>query len=96
MGGGTIQILSPRAEVRRVERPLAPPVGQLEGKVVAILNNRWTSMDLMAERFAQVLKEKYRVAEVIQRDIPIATRAPAALIDEVVAKSDLAIVGLAN
>jgi len=71
-------------------------VGQLEGKVVAILNNRWTSMDLMAERFAQVLKEKYRVAEVIQRDIPIATRAPAALIDEVVAKSDLAIVGLAN
>lgn len=96
MAAGTIQILSPRAEARRVERPLAPPVAQLEGKVVAILNNRWTSMDLMAERFAQVLKEKYRVAEVIQRDIPIATRAPAALMDEVVAKSDLAIVGLAN
>lgn len=96
MAGRIIQILDPTAQARLVETPLAPPLGRLEGRTVGLLNNKWPSMDAIAARAAELLQEKYRVAEVLHRDIPITSAAPAALLNEVAAKADLAVVGLAN
>jgi hypothetical protein len=91
-----ITILDPTARTRsRVER-LPGPVESLQGRVVAILNNRWKSMDLAAERFEAALRRDHGVKDVLQRTIPATGPAPKELIDEVALHADVAIVGLAN
>lgn len=92
----TITILDPTARARPGSERVPGPVPTLEGKVVAILNNRWKSMDMVAERFAQALRAQHGVAEVLHRVIPISAAAPTQLLDEVAAHADVAIVGLAN
>jgi len=68
----------------------------LEGRVVAILNNRWKAMDLVAERFETALRRDHGVRDVLHRTIPISGAAPEALLDELGAQADVAVVGLAN
>jgi hypothetical protein len=63
---------------------------------VAVLNNGWRSMDLMSRTFAKYFPERYGVAAVREWRIPTSNETPAALLEEVVATSDVAIVGLAN
>ncbi len=86
--------------------PTAPPPGEgaalpallprLEGTVLAVLTNRWKSMDLIAERFAQRLPADYGVADVLIEPIPLASGAPESLLDSVAARARAAVVGLAN
>ena len=92
----TITILDPTAQARPGREPVPCPVPSLEGKVVAILNNRWKSMDMVAERFAEGLRREHGAAEVLHWVIPISAPTPADLLDEVAAREDVAIVGLAN
>ncbi len=82
----------PRSRLERMPEPLA----SLQGRVVAILNNRWKAMDLVAERFEASLRREHQVADVLQRAIPISGPAPDALLEEVAARADIAIVGLAH
>ena len=92
----TLTILDPTARPRsRVER-VPGPLESLRGKTVAILNNRWKAMDLVAERFETRLKREQGAAEVLQRVIPISAAAPAELLEEVAARAEVAVVGLAN
>lgn len=91
-----LTMLDPTAAARPGVEPLPGPLETLRGKVVAILNNRWKSMDLAAERFEAILRRNHGVAEVLQRVIPISAAAPTELLDEVAARADVAIVGLAN
>jgi len=92
----TITILDPTSAARPGADPIPGPVETLQGKVVAILNNRWKSMDLVAERFEAALRRDHGVADVLQRVIPISAPAPPALLDEVAGRAALAVVGLAN
>jgi hypothetical protein len=73
-----------------------PHIADLKGATVAILNNRWTSMNIIAEQIGIILKEQYGVAEVFEKLIPLASTAPQETFDEVEAKAQVAIVGLAN
>ena len=73
-----------------------PQMGDLRGATVAILNNRWTSMSIISEQIAIVLKEQYGVAEVFEKLIPLASAAPQETLDEVLERANLAVVGLAN
>ena len=91
-----ITMLSPAAEAWRPLEATVPRMGDLRGARVAILNNRWTSMNIIAEQIAIVLKEQYGVAEVFEKLIPLASAAPQATFDEVQERADLAVVGLAN
>ncbi len=91
-----LTILDPTGKPRPGSEPIPGPVATLQGKVVAILNNRWKSMDLVAERFEAALRRDHGVADVLQRVIPISAAAPAALLDEVAGRAALAVVGLAN
>ncbi|PKB70577.1 MAG: hypothetical protein BZY87_10010 [SAR202 cluster bacterium Io17-Chloro-G6] len=91
-----MSILSPAAEAWRPMDDNIPHISDLQGATVAILNNRWTSMNIIAEQIGIVLKEQYGVAEVFEKLIPLASAAPQETFDEVEARAQFAIVGLAN
>ena len=93
---GKLSILSPAAEAWRPIDGHIPYISDLQGATVAILNNRWTSMNIIAEQIGIILKEQYGVAEVFEKLIPLASAAPQETFDEVVEKAQVAIVGLAN
>lgn len=92
----TIRVFDPSVEMK-VEQTVRKTVSHsLEGMRVAVLNNGWRSMDLMSRTFSQYFPERYGVAAVREWRIPTSNETPAALLEEVVATSDVAIVGLAN
>ncbi len=91
-----MSILSPAAEAWRPMENNIPHIADLQGATVAILNNRWTSMNIIAEQIGIILKEQYGVADVFEKLIPLASAAPQETFDEVEAKAQVAIVGLAN
>ena len=91
-----ISILSPAAESWRPMEATIPRIADLQGATVAILNNRWTSMNIIAEQISIILKEQYGVAEVFEKVIPMSSPAPQATFDEVHERAQLAVVGLAN
>ena len=91
-----MSILSPAAEEWRPMEDNIPHIADLQGATVAILNNRWTSMNIISEQIGIILKEQYGVAEVFEKLIPLASAAPQETCDEVEAKAQVAIVGLAN
>ena len=91
-----LSILSPAAEAWRPTDVTVPRLSGLRGATVAILNNQWTSMDIISEQLAVILKEQYGVAEVFERIIPLSSPAPQEIFDEVKERAQLAIVGLAN
>ena len=87
-------ILSPAAEEWRPMEDDIPHISDLQGTTVAILNNRWTSMNIIAEQIGIILKEQYGVSDVFEKLIPLASAAPQETFDEVEAKAQVAIVGL--
>ena len=91
-----LSILSPAAEAWRPMEDNIPHIADLQGATVAILNNRWTSMNIISEQIGIILKEQYGVADVFEMLIPLASAAPQETFDEVEAKAQVAIVGLAN
>ncbi|MCI0844268.1 MAG: hypothetical protein J4N87_02860 [Chloroflexi bacterium] len=91
-----MSILSPAAEAWRPMEDNIPHIADLQGVTVAILNNRWTSMNIISEQIGIILKEQYGVADVFEKLIPLASAAPQETFDEVQAKAQVAIVGLAN
>jgi hypothetical protein len=91
-----MSILSPAAEAWRPMQDDIPHIADLNGATVAILNNRWTSMNIISEHIGIILKEQYGVSEVFEKFIPLASAAPQETFDEVEDRAHLVIVGLAN
>ena len=91
-----LSILSPAAEAWRPMEDDIPHIADLQGATVAILNNRWTSMNIISEHIGIILKEQYGVSEVFEKFIPLASAAPQETFDEVEDRAHLVIVGLAN
>ena len=91
-----MSILSPAAEAWRPMQDDIPHIADLNGATVAILNNRWTSMNIISEHIGIILKEQYGVSEVFEKFIPLASAAPQETFDEVEDRAQLVIVGLAN
>ena len=50
-----VSILSPAAEAWRPMQDDIPHIADLQGATVAILNNRWTSMNIIAEQIGIIL-----------------------------------------
>jgi hypothetical protein len=93
---GQLVILDPTSAPRSRVESMPPALDGLRGRVVAILNNRWKAMDLVAERFEATLRREHGVADVVQRVIPATGPAAEAMLDEVAMRADVALVGLAN
>jgi hypothetical protein len=71
-------------------------VGALDGKRLAILENGWPTWRRMLDQFVTTLTERHPSLQVKQYEIPRGYAAPAALLEEIAADSDCAVVGLAN
>jgi hypothetical protein len=91
-----LTILDPVGVPREMPGARALVVPALGGRTVAILTNRWKSMDRMAERMAAQLKEIHGVAAVPVYGIPINGAMSDEVRERVISECDAAIVGLAN
>jgi hypothetical protein len=70
---------------------------ELRGKVVGLLDNSKPNADKLAERFAELLKEKYGVAKVIsRRKLTAQQGAPREYLDELAAQADFVLSGLGD
>ena len=69
----------------------------LRGKVIGLLDNSKPNADKLAERFAELLKDKYGVAKVItRRKLTAQQGAPKQYLDELASQADFVISGLGD
>ena len=97
MHSSKITILEPTAEIKEhtFEQSLST-LDSLQGKVVGILSNEWTSLATLWPKLSDHLKMRYGVAETFKVRVPTTQPAPEVLLDEVATKSDAVIAGMAN
>ena len=92
-------VLSPEGKVQASAAKVAgvPQFTDLRGKVIGLLDNSKPNADKLAERFAQLLKEKYGVANVItRRKLTAQQGAPKQYLDELAAQADFVLSGLGD
>ena len=92
-------VLSPEGKAQTSAAKIAglPQFTDLRGKVVGLLDNSKPNADKLAERFAELLKEKYGVASVImRRKLTAQQGAPKQYLDELAAQADIVLSGLGD
>ena len=92
-------VLSPEGKAQTSAAKVAglPQFGDLRGKVVGLLDNSKPNADKLAERLAELLKEKYGVASVIsRRKLSAQQGAPKQYLDELAAQADIVLSGLGD
>ena len=92
-------VLSPegKAQTSAAKVPGLPQFTDLRGKVVGLLDNSKPNADKLAERFAELLKDKYGVAKVItRRKLTAQQGAPKQYLDELASQADFVISGLGD
>ncbi|MBI2908210.1 MAG: hypothetical protein HYX92_11230 [Chloroflexi bacterium] len=90
-----IEILVPKAETGPAETRGACRVGDLNGKVIGILDNRWPNYAVFLRRTEQLLSERYPACRIIKRTKPLkGVPAASALLDELASRCDVVINGL--
>ncbi len=91
----TLKFLDPRGSVNPEDRPLMPGLDTLEGKVIGIIDNGQSNSTSMFQELAQLIREKFRPAEVIFRTKPTHMQgAPKKLMEELTNRCDAVITGL--
>ena len=73
---GQIEILSPIAEARTSERPLARREGNIQGKTIGFLNNRKANAGLLLEHVESLLHERCGDFSVVKGEKNAALAAP--------------------
>jgi hypothetical protein len=69
----------------------------LKGKTVGVLDNSKPNADKLAERWAELLKERYGVANVItRRKLTAQQGAPKQYIEELAVQADFVLAGLGD
>ena len=92
-------VLSPEGKAQTSAAKIAamPQFTDLRGKVVGLLDNSKPNADKLAERFAELLKERYGVASVItRRKLTAQQGAPKQYLDELASQADFVICGLGD
>jgi hypothetical protein len=92
-------VLSPEGKAQTSAAKVAglPQFTDLRGKVIGLLDNSKPNADKLAERFAELLKEKYGVANVItRRKLTAQQGAPKQYLDELAAQADIVLSGLGD
>jgi len=92
-------VLSPEGKAQTSAAKVAsvPQFADLRGKVVGFLDNSKPNADKLAERFAELLKEKYGVANLItRRKLTAQQGAPKRYLDELASQTDFVICGLGD
>ena len=92
-------VLSPEGKAQTSAAKVAslPQFSDLRGKVVGFLDNSKPNADKLAERFAELLKEIYGVANMItRRKLTAQQGAPKQYLDELASQADFVICGLGD
>jgi hypothetical protein len=92
-------VLSPEGKAQTSAARVAglPQFTDLRGKVLGLLDNSKPNADKLAERFAELLKEKYGVASVItRRKLTAQQGAPKQYLDELAGQADFVLSGLGD
>ena len=92
-------VLSPEGKAQTSAAKVAglPQFTDLRGKVLGLLDNSKPNADKLAERFAELLKEKYGIASVItRRKLTAQQGAPKQYLDELAAQADFVLSGLGD
>ena len=92
-------VLSPEGKAQTSAAKVAglPQFTDLRGKVVGLLDNSKPNADKLAERFAELLIEKYGAASVItRRKLTAQQGAPKEYLDELAAQADIVLSGLGD
>jgi hypothetical protein len=92
-------VLSPegKAQTSAAQIVSLPRFSDLRGKVIGLLDNSKPNADKLAERLAELLKEKYGVASVIsRRKLTAQQGAPKQYLDELAAQADIVLSGLGD
>ena len=89
-------MLVPTAEGKKASLA-APTISDLTGKTVGFASNEiWGCLVPIRKKVDEVLRARYGVAETFKMVISAAHETPAEVLDEMAARSDAAIVGLAG
>jgi hypothetical protein len=92
-------VLSPEGKAPTSAAKVAPVArfASLKGMTVGILDNSKPNADKLAERWAELLKERYGVANVItRRKLTAQQGAPKKYLDELAAQADFVLAGLGD
>jgi len=92
-------VLSPEGKAQTSAAKIAalPQFTELRGKVIGLLDNSKPNADKLAERFAELLTEKYGVAKVVsRRKLTAQQGAPKQDLDELASQADFVISGLGD
>ena len=92
-------VLSPEGKAQTSAKKIAgiAQFSDLRGKVVGFLDNSKPNADKLAERFGELLKEKYGVANMItRRKLTAQQGAPKQYLDELASQADFVICGLGD
>ena len=91
----TLRMLDPRGTINPKDRPLAPAVETLEGKVIGIIDNGQSNSTTMFQELAKLILEKFHPKEVLFRTKPTHMQgAPKPMMEEIVDRCDAVITGL--
>lgn len=92
-----VDILMPYAEAPAGRAGLgATRLSTLRGRTIAIVNNNWRCMDLIADELATVLREDFGAAGVREWEVPATQTLPDDTLEAIVAECDAAVVGIGN
>ena len=92
-------VLSPEGKAQTSKATVAavPRFTSLQGKTIGILDNSKPNADRLAERLAELLKERYGVANVVtRRKLTAQQGAPKNYIEELAAQADFVLAGLGD
>jgi hypothetical protein len=92
-------VLNPegKAPISATKVAALPQFTYLRGKVVGFLDNSKPNADKLAERLAELLKEKYGVANMVtRRKLTAQQGAPKKYLDELAAQADFVMTGLGD
>ena len=92
-----ITVYMPYDEEEVKETRVSPRLDTLEGKTIGLLNNGWRSLQITYQEFSKLLREKFRVADVIEKCKPYPSRPlPEQVLKELAKQVDAVIVGIGH
>mgnify|MGYP000849224886 FL=1 len=92
-----VTLLDPTSPPRELSNPLANGLNDIKGKTLGFLWNNKPNGDKLFRKLEFLIKERYDLNQVIYKQKPTASiPAKSEIIEELAAKCDMVIVGLAD
>jgi hypothetical protein len=92
-----LKVLNPTAGPARGRSGVAPRPASLDGKTVGVIWNGRAYGDRLLQEALDILKERYRVRDVLFREKPfLGNIAPEPILAEMAAKADVVVTGVGD